>query len=225
MASFFCLDEAGRQTLAALVDLDNESARARRTAWATIQARQRYLAADRPTDDMLQLMSSWYIAATWELAACEGFRADPVWISKTLNPPISEEQADHALQTLLRAGMLEPAADGSLRTVDQVVWSEQLVPMGPRSRAMVELQKNAWDLAKGSYERFRPNERHNSVSIFALGEERYQIVAARVRAMEQELMVLVTQEEATDTPNRVYALGIALFPLTDYSDAGFDPED
>ncbi|MEZ4320717.1 MAG: TIGR02147 family protein [Myxococcota bacterium] len=222
LADFFGLGEDGRQILAALVDLDNESARARRTAWATIQAHQRYLAEARPADDILELMSSWYIAATWELAACEGFQADPRWIAKAMNPPITEEQAQHALQTLLRAGMLEPAADGSLKTVDQVVWTEQIVPQGPRAMAIMSLQRGVWDLAHSSYERFRANERHNSVSVFALSEDRYEAVVTRLRAVEQELMVL-TASESDEQPNRVFALGVAMFPITDYTDS-FEPD-
>ncbi|MCB9677168.1 MAG: TIGR02147 family protein [Alphaproteobacteria bacterium] len=220
LADFFDLDEQGRQTLAALVDLDNESARARRTAWATVSARQRYLAQDRPSDDMLELMSTWYIAAAYELAACEGFRPDPFWIASTINPPISEEQAQHALQTLLRSGLLQPDARGDLRPVEQV-WSEHELPSGPRSEAMLKLQRDTWRLAQESYDRFRINERHNSVVSSPSASSGTRRCHA-LRAQTEEILAL-GRPGSSGRPTGSTRWGLFL-PLSDYSDSWNEAE-
>ncbi|MCB9695015.1 MAG: DUF4423 domain-containing protein, partial [Alphaproteobacteria bacterium] len=150
-------------------------------------------------------------------------RPDPFWIASTINPPISEEQAQHALQTLLRSGLLQPDARGDLRPVEQV-WSEHELPSGPRSEAMLKLQRDTWRLAQESYDRFRINERHNSVAIFAFGEERYEALVTRLRAQTEEILALVVDPDRADPPNRIYALGTALFPLSDYSDSWNEAE-
>ena len=42
--------------------------------------------------------ASWYVPAIREMAAAEGFRADPHWIARRLLPPISVSEASRALE-------------------------------------------------------------------------------------------------------------------------------
>lgn len=227
VADYFELDEAGRSALAAMIDLDNDSMRARRSAWATIQARHRFLAAAKATDEAtIQAMARWYVGAVHTLGACEGFRADPTWIAATLCPPITVEEADDALQTLVALGLFTIDDSGVLVPVAADIATAQQVPRGVRSMAIIALQRDMLTLASEALTRFRANERHSSVAMFEVPEEHFAALRVRLRELEQEVVDMASAP-APSRPNRVFALGVQLFPISTYTDVepdGDDPE-
>jgi len=220
LARYLGLGDTAAGLLAAMVDLDNDSPRAKRLAWATLQAHQRALAPATLTEDMLEMMGRWYISAVYELALCEGFRSDPAWIARTLVPSISVEQAEHALHTLLRMGMLEPDPDsGGLGQAHGRVWSEQMPAGQLHSEAGRQLQGQLIELAVHSYHRVPPTERHSASIIGALSEEQHQRLVARLREVEQELLHLISAPDE-HTPTRVVELTSWVYPCSDYTDSG-----
>lgn len=221
VVEFFELDEDAAQILAAMIDLDNDSARARRTAWAAIQARQTYLLGNQPSAAALTMMSSWHLLAIHELATCDEFRADPRWIAATLNPPITVSEAEEAIQTLKNLGLLVEA-DGVLTASEPSGWTEHQVPPGFQSEAVAHLQYAMMDHAKRALRAFRWNERHSSTTTFGITEDQYERIEARLRQVEREIMH-ICMEAAPVGRNRVYHLGIQLFPVTDFSDTEYDP--
>jgi hypothetical protein len=68
------------------------------------------------------VMSDPQIGAVFELARCEGWRDDPEWIGRSLQPPISSEEAAAALRALTSMGALVPDDDGNLR-ISRVQWA------------------------------------------------------------------------------------------------------
>lgn len=216
MADFFRLDTLGRSLLAAMIDLDNESARARRSAWATLQAHQRYLSANRPDLETMKVLSTWWMAAIYELASTAAFRADPRWIAATLVPRIDEDRAQGALQALLAAGMLVPDQEGRLRPVSELQWTESVVSDSELSRAIWSLQRSLLGLAVEAPHRFSTGDRHQSGSVMAIPRSKLEGVITRLRELEREVFHLATSV-SEDSPDRVYALSINFIPLTGFS--------
>lgn len=223
LAEFYDLDASGRLMLAALLDLDNDSPRARHSAWAAVHARRRFITQERPSEDAMRAMASWEVGAVHALAVCDGFKPEPRWIAGTVCPPLTIEQAEEALQTLLGLGVLVPEEGGGLRVEPKEFWTEQQLEKGERSRAVATLQRALLKLADESLERFRVSERHSSASLFAVSEERFDELVARLREMERELIDLCTSPNG-EAPNRAFALGIQLFPLSLFSDTEYEPE-
>jgi uncharacterized protein (TIGR02147 family) len=218
LADFLGLDDDERHMLAALVDLDNESDFARQSAWAAVQARQRYLAEQTPPEDLVvAAFGRWFVAAIYELASCEDFKADPRWIAQTLNPPITAEEAEDALQTLLTLGMLQPSRAGQLEPVPQEVWADGRLPAGAISQVVYKQHLAALENAARAYTVFQQNERHSGVVTFAVSEARYEQLLAKARQLERELVVLAIDEDV-DPPNRVYQVCINMYPVSDYTD-------
>ena len=214
LAEFFGLDPRRVEALAAMLDLDNESPQVRQQAWLQIEARKRYLGRDRSMDDCTEVMRSWYVAAIYELASCEGFRADPVWISGTLRPHISAEQAERALNVLLRIGLLAPDPDGGeLRALVSQLWTEQKIPPGRRADATYELHKDMLELVGVAEREFLPNEIHHTSVVVAMSEARFQQVNTRLQGLMLELLHLASLAP-DEPPNRVYALIVTLFPVS-----------
>jgi uncharacterized protein (TIGR02147 family) len=206
------LDGEGRAWFEALVDLDSPSDRARRAAYATVRSRLQQRSSIDPDDDVAEVQGDWVANVIAELASCSGFRADPVWLAQQIVPVVSELQARDALNALLRVGVLVPREDGG--------WDVASVRTGSvlldRSRAApaLRLRASVRDLAGRS--RGHPNERHDGVTTMALSEARAELLLARLREVEQELVQL-----AVDDPgprNRVFVLATQLFHASEYTD-------
>jgi len=205
--------------LAALLDLEAPSPRARRTAWATVQANRAHRGADELSDEIVAMISRWWIPAILDLARCEGFRPDPAWIADTMVPRLTVEQADEALQTLVDLGMLAPDDTGRLAPRDEApLWSPSDVPRGDYSRAMQQAHDDLLAIAKRSLHTHWQNERHHAALTFSVSEDHYPRLVARMAELERELVMLATEDPGPR--NRVYTLGLFLVPLSDYSDSG-----
>jgi uncharacterized protein (TIGR02147 family) len=221
VATALRLDGEETAYFAALVDLHSRSERSRRLAWATVQATQRHLAQGSVDSAVaLLLLSKWHVGAIAELSLCEGFQPDPRWIARTLVPPIEAVEAEEALTALLRLGILVPDDRGGLRCDQDLTWSPSELPVGAVSEAVAEHQRAMLGIAADALQRARYNERHASSTTFAIPEELYAKLVARLREIERELLVL--GNDRPSAPNRVYQLGIQLFPISLYTDAEGD---
>jgi uncharacterized protein (TIGR02147 family) len=65
-------------------------------------------------DDIGRYLGNWWTMAIRELATLPGFRADPRWLAQTLHPPITEEQASKALNTLFDLEFIASGDDGAI---------------------------------------------------------------------------------------------------------------
>jgi uncharacterized protein (TIGR02147 family) len=209
-------DEVGAY-LSALVDLESSSERVRASGWATVQASQRQRAAGHLSEDVAQAFGQWHVGAIAELARCEGFRAEPAWIAATLDPPISVAEAEAALTLLVRLELLVPDGAGGLRG-GAPTWSPSDLPPGPISEAAATLHRDALQLAAGALRGSRHNERHHSTTTLAVPEARLAAFLSRLRELERELLA-AEGPASGEVPNRVYLLGIQLFPVSRYTDA------
>ena len=212
------LDPDASAYFAALVDLDNPSARARSAAWATVHATQRQRSAATFSEDVAALFSRWYVAAIEELARCAEFRAEPRWIAGVLVPAISVEQAEEALTLLVRLGRLRPDERGSLSPNDQHTWSPSDLPQGPISDAVILFHRDALRLADAAIAGARFNERHLSGMVFALSETHQQKIIAMLRDLERQIALAALEGQQAGA-SRVYLLGVQLFPVSLYTDS------
>jgi uncharacterized protein (TIGR02147 family) len=213
---FLGLDDEESAYLTALVEFHNRSPKARQAAWATIHAIQRLQSPARLTEDAAQLYASWYTAAIAELARCDGFRADPAWIARTLHPPITALQAEEALTRLVRLGILVPDDAGSLRQSGEQTVSPSELPSGPISQALVHFHDDILQLAGQAIRAARHNERHYAGVVLAIPEQQYQDVLAKLREIEWQIVQAAS--EAKGLPNRLYIASLQLFPVSHYTD-------
>lgn len=214
------LDADRTAYLAALVDLDSRSPRARRAAWATVQATQRHRAEAGLAPEVLEAASRWYFSVIMELAGCDGFRPEPAWIAGTLLPPISVAQAEEALTTAIRIGVLVPDDDGGLMIASEVHWTPPDVGGSREAPRAAELHEACMALAAGCLTRSRHNERHVSTTVFRVSERQFERIRARLREVERELVLLASEPEGS--PTRVYQVGVQLYPVTLFSDSTAD---
>ena len=151
--------------------------------------------------------SAWYMPAIRELAARPDFRDDAAWIAQQLLPAISQQEAEHALETLLELGLLVREDNGAIRQTDA------LLSTGPETRglhiaayhrAMVQRAMEAIDLVPAQ-------ERDISSLTLCLGEAGLRAFKERVQRFRKELLELSALEQ---DPEQVVQINFQLFPLT-----------
>lgn len=151
--------------------------------------------------------SSWYIPAIRELVTCPGFVEAPAWIAAQLEPNISERDAAHALDVLLRLGLLERDEGGKLVQASRAVTTGQQATGLHLRNYHAELMQRAVH----AMHHLSAEERYISALTLSASETTVAEVRRRVLAFRQELIALC---DADPDPTRVIQLNLQLFPLT-----------
>ncbi|MEN0064952.1 MAG: DUF4423 domain-containing protein [Myxococcota bacterium] len=158
-----------------------------------------------PADPHGMPLDRWYVDAIRELMRCEDVQSEPAWIAAALRPRISEEEAREALQALQERNLLDdaPSPRRGIRSTDR--------------QATQVLQ-----LALDSLLSTPPNVRRHLTGSVAMSEETYQQFLTALQAL---LTTLLQSPASTETPNRVYQVSLAVFPVSLYTDSAAHPSD
>jgi uncharacterized protein (TIGR02147 family) len=142
-----------------------------------------------------------------ELVSLTSFREDPAWIAAALEPAISERQANAALETLLRLGLLVRDGHGRLRQAQASVTTGP----GPLGHHVFAYHHAMIDLGKRALDELPREERDISSLTLSIGERTLPLLKQRLFELRQELLQLAELEAA---PARVVQLNLQLFPLS-----------
>ena len=151
--------------------------------------------------------STWYIPAVRELVACPGFIEDAAWIASVLEPNIDEKDAQHALDVLVRLGLLERDDDGRLTQASRAVSTGEVAPGLYIRNYHTELIQRALH----SMHDLPADERNISALTLSVSPSTFDELKQRVLEFRNELVALC---DADPRPSRVVQLNLQLFPLT-----------
>lgn len=151
--------------------------------------------------------STWYIPAVRELVACPGFIEDAAWIASVLEPNIDEKDAQHALDVLVRLGLLERDDDGRLTQASRAVSTGEVAPGLYIRNYHTELIQRALH----SMHDLPADERNISALTLSVSPSTFDELKRRVLEFRNELVALC---DADPRPSRVVQLNLQLFPLT-----------
>lgn len=204
------LDEPQTSFFLALVELDQaESDEARNEAWARVSAERRFRAARKVEGDAWTYLSSVRYPAVRELAALPGFRDDARWIARTMRPPLSEDDAQAALDLLFGLGMLQRDANGVVHPVDVSV----ATPREVGTLAVHNYHRESADRAKEAIGTVAPSDRHFLGLTVAIPPELVPEIKAQLNALQARLLDLCDSSPALK--RRVVQINLHMFPLTE----------
>lgn len=149
----------------------------------------------------------WYVPAVRELVTLPAFQEDPRWIAAALEPTITERQAEEALSTLCRLGLLVRGKNGRLAQAQAVVTTGP----GPLGHQIFVYHQAMIDLAKRALDQLPREERDISSLTLCVPEAAWPVLRQRLRELRQELLQLAEQTRA---PERVLQLNFQMFPLS-----------
>jgi len=189
-------------------------------AWHRIATTRRFRKAHRVLGDRFALMAEWYHGVILELSRCRGFRPDPQWIARALQPRITPAQARAALERLVSVGLLRER-DGALTPTDEMLViadgsdperAEALAAEQVQQLALHKLHRWFIQRAPAAMEEFTPSERMLNGGTLAVSEELLPELFEDIAAFQKRLLekALTGQGE----PTRVYQLNIQFFPLS-----------
>ena len=208
------LSPSERNYLGLLVELAAaQDVQTRQAVMSRILAKEQYkqvrLAESEPEAAVFRYLEHWYLPATRELAMLPEFRADAAWVASMLQPPISEDQAAEALDTLFELDFLRWKDDGGVEPRDVRFGTE---PETNHAAVMRFYQQEIPELLR----KLRgdvPDEQHLGTLTVCLDPELMPELKARLTNLVQQIAAM-GDTPGTDGPRRVYQLTVQLQPLS-----------
>ncbi|QQS06219.1 MAG: TIGR02147 family protein [Fibrobacterota bacterium] len=153
-----------------------------------------------------ELFANWYINPVWELVATVPFGNDFERIAQLLDPPITADQARHAVDVLLDLEMIKPAGDRYVQTEGNLQTRDEI-----SSKAIKKYQASTMELARRALDEIDVDLRQINTLTLGFDQERWGAFKELVRDFRQRAVDLTTAVPLVD---RVYQVNIQAFPLT-----------
>jgi len=154
--------------------------------------------------------SQWYVPAIRELVRRADFQDDPAWIAVQLEPKISPAQAEKAVATLLKLGLLrrKPKDEGGgLEQTTELVTTGA----GPHGHHIFSFHHMMLERAGYALDHSPRDERDISCLTLCVSDAKLQELKQRVRRFRQELLQAAEQN---DSPERVVQVNFQIFALS-----------
>jgi uncharacterized protein (TIGR02147 family) len=161
--------------------------------------------------EVYQYLRNWYYVAIREMAALPGFRAEADWIQKRLRVPVALLEVKAALDFLLERGFIERATGGTFLLAEKPLECFG----GVFQLGIGHFHGQVLELAIKSIQDTPSAERSilgHTVAIDVRELDKAKEILRRALKEIQELGV------AQESPDSVYHLEMALFPLTKKGD-------
>ena len=159
--------------------------------------------------DQFEYFDHWYHAVIRELVTFYPYVGDDAALGLMVRPPITASQVRSSIALLERLSMIKKNPETGFYEQTQ-----GLISSGSESFSTAVnsyIQQNL-DVAQTAMDRFDKTERNLSTLAFACDETTYSELVEMVRRFRREILAKVSQCEK---PNRVFQLGMQLFPLSD----------
>ncbi len=156
--------------------------------------------------DHFQMIADWYHYAILELVSVEGFESSPRYIARMLG--ISVNEANAAIERLLRLEYLELAADGSWTN-----HSGNNTTLGNdfTATAFRKLQKQVLEMALVALEEVPIEQRDQTSMTMAIDSAQLPEAKKMIKEFRRSFCDVLQKSTHRDS---VYHLGVSLYPVT-----------
>lgn len=156
--------------------------------------------------------SKWYIIPIWELVARIPFGDDFGELTKRLDPPVTLDEARHAVKVLLDLELIEPAGGLYRQRSDNLHTRNDVV-----SKAIRAYQASTLELAQRALETMPKEIRQINTLSLGLDAERWGKLKELIQEFRQRMVDLTAEVAVVD---RVYQVNLQAFPLTKIVEPG-----
>ena len=170
--------------------------------------------------DQYALYAKWYHLILRELACIIPWKGDYGVLAKAVNPPIKKSEAYEGISFLLRKGFLTLQEDGTYRQTSQAITSgTEVTSIGIRNFNEQMTRRGADAVSE-----FPRSMRDVRTMVIGISGRSYSLIKHEIREFMDRVAQIVDNDHAS---NRVYNLGVQLFPLSKFDEtAGPDePQD
>jgi uncharacterized protein (TIGR02147 family) len=160
------------------------------------------------TPDQYEYFDKWYYVAIREVLSYYQFKDDFASLAQKLKPAISPDDAQKAIELLIRLNLISRNENGFYEKVDPVLSAS---PEGKE----IAITNNALEtmrLAGESIDRFSKEQRNISGITFSISQKTFKTIQEEVRDFRKRILDIAQRDS---TPDGVYQFNVQLFPLTD----------
>jgi uncharacterized protein (TIGR02147 family) len=162
-------------------------------------------------EDGYEFYSQWYYHTLRELLPLIRFKGDYDDLGRRLEPPISGRQAQKAVELLLELGLLEKTRTG-YRQAERFISSGEVADLALRDFHLQNLE-----LAGRSIDAIPRPERDMSCVVASFSEAGFEQLRKEIDGFRKRILRL---SEEFPGPDRVYQVGLLVFPTTTPGQAG-----
>jgi uncharacterized protein (TIGR02147 family) len=160
------------------------------------------------TLDAFACISEWYHLAILELIRTKSFQPNPAWVARSLG--LNRSQVNTAIERLQRVGLLRVEKDGSWIDCSANGKLTAIHESLTNAAAMLN-QKRILELGIQAINEVPVDRRNNTAMTIAVDSADLPEARRRIQKFRRELANFF---EKSSSPEHVYHLAIALYPLT-----------
>lgn len=158
------------------------------------------------SEEIFKYYKNWYNSAIRAILNIIDFSGNYKELSKKVFPNITTKQARESIQLLKKLNLIEKNKDGLYKVTDISISAPEYI----RNDLIKHYQMKSLDLAKISISMDHSIPQTISTNTISISKEGYKRLEKKIHKFRSEVRSLVHKDE--DEPDRVYQLGIQLFP-------------
>lgn len=208
-AEIFCKDDREKKYFADMVAFNQAKNHSESRQYLEKLVATKECKVETVAKDQFEYFDNWYHAVIRELVTFYPYVGDAAALGLMVRPPITASQVKSSIALLERLSMIRKNPETGLYEQTQ-----GLISSGSESYSTAVnsyIQQNL-DVATSAMDRFSREERNLSTLAFGCDENTYNELVEMVRRFRREVLAKVGQ---CQKPNRVFQLGMQLFPLSD----------
>jgi uncharacterized protein (TIGR02147 family) len=160
--------------------------------------------------EQLEYYSNWYNIPIRELFTLTTPPKEASEISNLLVPSVSQNEAEQALKTLFKLGMIKRKNEHITLAKSSVTTGKDFAHYG-----VVGFHKKMMLLGMESLDRFKSSEREISSVSIGLSRDKFNLVKKMIEEFRDQLMLISEEDSNKD---KIYQLNFQLFPLSTNKD-------
>jgi uncharacterized protein (TIGR02147 family) len=167
---------------------------------------RRKTVVDKIEENQYEYYSNWYNPAVRELVTYPDFKGDYNWLAKKVLPRITEAQAKHSVELLLKLGLIQKTGKAYRR-------KSALISTGPAvtSLAVANFHRTMAQRAAAAMDIIPKEERDMSACTVNISQKGFQ----QIKEVVDECRKKVLEIAGADVPaERVYQVNFHLFPIS-----------
>lgn len=158
--------------------------------------------------DQYEYFSQKYFVVIREMVALPNFKEDPKWIAKNVKPSIKPKEAAHAVEVLLRLGLLKRDDSGKLVQSD----ASLTTPAEVNSMEVYNFHQSMLNEAKKTMLTISPELRDITSLTIPIPKESLKEIKERIKSFREEIIDFINK--GPQNYHEVYQLNAQLFPIT-----------
>ncbi|MBK8804667.1 MAG: TIGR02147 family protein [Fibrobacteres bacterium] len=206
LSRLFDLDRRASAYFEELLRLDRAHTEDERIRCRARLSALRGVATQKIGGTQAEFYTSWHHCALRALVGMGGHRGDGGALGALCQPEVAPEDARHSVELLIELGLVERDRDGSLRPTEAHLVAGSDIPV----QVVRGFHRQAIDLARSALETIPPHEREISAVTASLDAAGFSAARELARQLRQKVQSLAHR---TSTPDRIYQLGIQIFPV------------